>query len=75
MDLQDFIEGFADQFEDTDPEMITADTLFHDLEEWCSLVAMCVIGFVKTSCKKTITNDDLKKAQTVEDLFHIVESK
>ena len=42
MELKEFIANFADQFEDTDPEEITAETKFHDLEEWDSLIALAI---------------------------------
>ena len=41
MELKDFIENFANQFDDTDASEITATTVFHDLEEWSSLTALC----------------------------------
>lgn len=34
MELKDFINNFAAQFDETDPAEITATTLFHDLDEW-----------------------------------------
>lgn len=34
MELKDFIENFASQFEETDTEEITAETEFRALEEW-----------------------------------------
>ena len=44
MEINEFVANFADQFEDTDPESITASTVFHDLEEWDSLVALAVLN-------------------------------
>lgn len=48
MELNEFIENFADQFDDTDPSEITADTEFHELDEWGSLIGMSVIALVNT---------------------------
>ena len=75
MELNDFIKSFADQFEDTDPEEITADTEFHDLDEWDSLIALAVLNMTEKKYGKKITFDDMKKCDTVEDLFSIVLSK
>ena len=44
MELKDFIVDFADQFDDTDISEIKSDTVFHDLDEWSSLIAMGVIA-------------------------------
>jgi len=75
MELQDFIEKFAEQFDDTDASEITATTAFHDLDEWSSLTAMGVIAFVKTEYSKTITGKEMKECVTVEDLFNLISSK
>lgn len=75
MELKDFIENFAEQFDDTDASEITATTVFHDLEEWGSLTAMGVIAFVKTEYGKTLTGKEMKECITVEDLFNLISSK
>ena len=48
MELNEFIEKFADQFDDTDASEIQANTEFHELDEWSSLTGMCVIALAKT---------------------------
>lgn len=75
MELKDFIEYFAEQFDDTDASEITATTAFHDLDEWSSLTAMGVIAFVKTEYGKTLTGKEMKECVTVEDLFNLISSK
>lgn len=75
MELNDFIENFADQFDETDLSEIEAGTEFHKLEEWSSLVALGVIAFVKTQYGKTITGKEIRDCKTVEDLFNVVAAK
>ena len=75
MELQKFIEYFAEQFDDTDASEIATTTAFHDLDEWSSLTAMGVISFVKTEYGKTITGKEMKECVTVEDLFNLISSK
>lgn len=75
MDLNDFINNFADQFEDTDASEINAQTTFHDLEEWDSLIALAVLNMTEKKYGKKITFDDMKKCDTVEDLFNVALSK
>lgn len=75
MELNEFLANFADQFDDTDPSEIQAETKFHDLEEWSSLVAMGVIALVKTQYGKTITGKEIRECETVDDLFHLISSK
>lgn len=75
MELNDFVANFADQFDDTDPSEITAETKFHDLEEWSSLTGMGVIALAKTEYGKTITGAELRACITVEDVFNLIASK
>ncbi len=75
MELQDFIANFADQFDDTDPSEIKADTVFHELEEWSSLTGMGVIALAKTEYGKTITGKEIRECETVKDLFNLIKNK
>ena len=75
MELNDFVANFADLFDDTDASEITASCVFHDLEEWSSLVGMSVIALAKTEYGKSITGAELKACVTVEDVFNLINSK
>lgn len=75
MELNDFIANFADQFDDTDPGEIKADTVFHDLDEYSSLVALSIIAMVDEEYDVQLRGDDMRAAVTVEDLFNTVKSK
>ena len=75
MDLKGFIENFADQFDETEPEEIMADTEFHELEEWSSLIALSVLNMVGKKYGYTMTFEEMKPCVTVKDLFNLVASK
>ena len=75
MELKDFIENFAEQFDDTDASEIMADTKFRELDEWSSLIALSVIAMVDEEYDITIKGDDIRNANTVEDLFNAVKAK
>ena len=75
MELKDFIENFAAQFDDTDASEIKAETVFKDLEEWSSLIALSVIAMIDEEYDITIKGDDIRNSDTIEDLFNIVKSK
>lgn len=72
---EEFTQKFAECFYQTDPLSIKADTEFRKLEEWGSMLALIVIAMIDAECGKTITAEDLKNANTVTDLFEIVNSK
>ena len=75
MEIKEFIENFANQFDETDPAEITATTSFRDLDEWSSLTALSIIAMVDEEYDVTLKGDDIKNATTVEDLFNTVKAK
>lgn len=75
MDINFFIEQFADQFDETDVSEFTSDTDFKNLDEWSSLTALSVIAMVDCSFGVRINGDDIRSANTINDLFQIVSSK
>ena len=75
MELKDFIENFANQFDDTDASEIKAETEFRELDEWSSLIALSVIAMVDEEYDIAIKGDDIRNSKTVEDVCNIVKSK
>ena len=75
MEINDFIQHFAEQFDDTDINVFKPETVFHELEEYSSLIALTIIGMVDDEYGVTIGAEEMSAAVTIEDLFNIVKSK
>ena len=75
MELQEFIEKFALQFEDTDASEIEAGTEFRALDEWSSLLALSVIAMADEEHGVSLNGNDMRGARTVEDLYNIVKKR
>lgn len=75
MNIEEFIENFAAQFDETDPEIIVSDTKFKELDEWSSLTALSIIAMVDDEYDVIIKGNDILKAETIQDLFEIVQKK
>jgi len=75
MELKNFIENFASQFEETEASVFQADTKFRELDEWTSLMALSVIAMVDDEYEVAIKGDDIRNSQTIEDLYNIVKSR
>lgn len=73
--LNEFVELFAEQFDETDASEIQASTEFHELDEWSSLIALSLIAMVDEEFEVTLKGDDVKSAVTVEDLYNKVTAK
>ena len=68
--LDEFVELFAEQFDDTDASVFTASTVFHDLEEWSSLIGLSVIAMVDEEFDVTLKGEDVRTSVTIEDLYN-----
>ena len=75
MILDEFVKMFADQFDDTDPSEMKAETYFRELDEWSSLTGLAVINIVAKKCDVKITAEEFRKCETVEDVYNLVQSK
>ena len=75
MNINDFIENFAAQFDETDASVFTPETVFHELDEYSSLIALSLIALVDEEYDVTLKGDDMRSAVTIQDLFNIVQSK
>lgn len=75
MDLQEFVLNFANQFDNTEAELFAPETKFRDLDEWSSLIGLSVILMVDEEYGISLDSADMKKAETIEDLFNVVQSK
>ena len=75
MDINTFLENFAGQFDDTPADQIKAETNFRDLDEWSSLIALSIIAMVDEEYGVTLKGDDIKNANTIQDIFNAVVAK
>ena len=75
MELNQFIENFAAQFEDTDASVFTPETKFRDLDEWSSLIALSIMAMVDEEYDVALKGDDIRSSTTIEDLFNTVKNK
>jgi len=73
--LVEFVELFAEQFDETDTSEIKVDTVFHDLDEYSSLIALSIIAMIDEEFDVAIKGDDMKTSITVGDLYNKIISK
>lgn len=75
MEIKEFIEKFAEQFDDTSIEELAPNVKFKELEEWSSLIALSVIAMADEEYNVTLVATDIRGSETIEDLFNVVQSK
>lgn len=75
MELKEFIERIADQFDDTETSEFAPTTNFKELEEWSSLTALAVLNMIAKKYRVNIKNSDLLEINSIEELFNYILSK
>lgn len=75
MEIKEFIEKFAEQFDETDITVFNPETKFHELNEWSSLLALSIIAMVDEEYDVALNGDDIKKSVTIEDIFNTIINK
>jgi len=75
MTLDEFVQAFAAEFDETPIEAFAPATVYKDLDEWSSLTALSIIAMVDEQLEKRISGADIRSSDTIEDLFNAIESK
>ena len=74
MDIQNFIEKFAEMLEIEDVDSLTTETEFRDLDEWSSISVMEFIAFADENYGKQIGDVHIKSCQTIQDLYNLMKA-
>ena len=75
MKLQEFVEAFAAEFDNTEMNVFKPETEFKTLNEWSSLTALAIISMIDEQLDKTVTGADIRSSKTIEDLYNLAISK
>lgn len=74
-DLNIFLELIQAQFSDEDRLNITLGTDLKTLKEWSSLQTMIIVNEVDKAYDVILDFQDIKRANSVEELYGIIQSK
>lgn len=75
MEIKEFIEHFAEQFDETELSEFKPETVFHELDEYTSLIALSIILMIDEEYGVSIDANEMSAAVTIEDLYNTVKSK
>lgn len=75
MEENKFVENFALQFDETEPDQILIGTKFKDLDEWSSLTALSIMAMSDEQYGVKITAEDFKACDTLADIFEIIKQR
>lgn len=74
MDINEFIEKFAEALEIEDASALTIDTEFRNLEEWDSLAYLNIIAFLDEEYAVQIENAEFKELKTLRDILNYIKA-
>lgn len=75
MEIKEFIEKFAEIFDDTDAATLTPATNFKEIDEWSSLSVLGLIALADEEFDFELTSNDLRGVSTIEELYNLVSKK
>lgn len=75
MEINEFIEKFAEIFDDTDASTLTPETKFREIDEWSSLAALGVIALADDEFDVELSGTEMRKANTIRELLELITSK
>lgn len=71
MEIQEFIEKFAETIEVENVKELSSETNFKELDEWSSLSVMLMIAFYDEEFGKELTQTQIREAETIQDLYQL----
>jgi acyl carrier protein len=71
MKIDNFIEILVEELE-LEQDDINFETNIKELDEWDSLTALMLIGFVNNKFEVSLTNQDLEKITNIKSLINII---
>lgn len=75
MEINEFVQNFAAQFEETAPSEFNAETAFREIDEWDSLISLSIIAMVDEEYNVKLTGEEIRNSKTIEDIYQIIGSK
>ena len=73
MEINEFVQNFAEQFDETDSAVFTPELAFRELEEWSSFLALAIMAMIKSEYDVAISADEMRNANTIQELYDTVQ--
>lgn len=75
MEITEFIQNFANQFDDTELEEFAPDTEYRELDEWDSLIGLAVLNMIDKKYGVKLNFTEMRATETIQQLFDLVVAK
>ena len=75
MEIDLFVRNFENAIFGIDPNTLTADTRFREIEQWESIALLCLLAMIDTEYNIQVSGMELKQCHTLREIFAIVSAK
>ncbi|MCB0381352.1 MAG: hypothetical protein KDD24_08850 [Flavobacteriales bacterium] len=75
IDVNEFTRLLEEEFDDIEIKSLTPKTSYRSIPNFSSMYALIIIAFIDNEFDVLLTGEDLRNAETIEDLYKLVASK
>lgn len=75
MKIERLIKKLENEFEDLEKGLLNPNFNFREIEDWSSMHALVIIALIDSEYDVLLNGGDLKGAETVQDLFDMIQKK
>lgn len=73
--IEQFIKDIEEAIEEIEPGTLKPATEFRKMESWSSMHALIILAMVDTNYGVTLVGEEMRKCNTVQDIFDTVKTK
>lgn len=73
--IETFITKLESELDTIEKGTLTPQVKYREIQDWSSMFALIIIAFCETEYSVTVTGEDLRKCETVTDLYQLVSSR
>lgn len=73
--IEQFIQKLEEEFDDVEKGTLHAKMNYREIENWGSMHALIIIALVDTEWEVSLSGEDLRSTNTIEDLYKLMISK
>lgn len=75
IDITTFVSLLENEFEDIESGTLTPETNYREIPDFSSMHILIIIALIDNQFDVLLTGADLKTAETIENLYSLVQSK
>ena len=75
VEVNEFLQNFADQFDDTEVSQLNLDSVMRDLDEWSSMIALSIMAMCDEEYDVILSANEMEMANKIADVYNIVNER